>query len=50
MWGNITRSIFRKKLFGYQNIGFHVIFDVKMYGHFTRKSRLVYGGHTNNPP
>ena len=33
---------------GYQNIECHMIFDIKM--DFTRKARLVAGGHTTDPP
>lgn len=39
-----------KKLVGYQEIGCHMIFDIKMDGLFTRKARLVAGGHTTDPP
>jgi hypothetical protein len=35
-----------KHLVGFQEIGCHVIFDVKMDGNFTRKARLVVCGHT----
>ena len=27
----------------------HMIFDIKMYGKFTRKARLVVDGHTTAP-
>ena len=30
---------------GYKEIGYHIIFNVKMDVHFTRKSRLVANGH-----
>ena len=39
-----------KKLVGYQEIGCHMIFDIKMDGEFTRKARLVAGGHTTETP
>ena len=39
-----------KKLVGYQEIGCHMIFDIKMDGKFTRKARFVAGGHTTDPP
>ena len=34
--------------FGFQDIGCHLIFDVKM--DFTRKARFVAGGHTTEAP
>ena len=39
-----------KFLPGYQDIGCHMIFDIKMNGNFTRKSHFVAGGHTTDPP
>ena len=36
------------KLVGFQRIGCHMVFDVKM--DFTRKARFVAGGHTTDPP
>ena len=39
-----------KFLPGFQEIGCNVIFDINMDGKFTRKSRLVTGGHTTEPP
>jgi hypothetical protein len=40
-----------KHLVGFQEIGCHVIFNVKMDdGNFTRKVRLVTGGHTTVAP
>ena len=39
-----------KVLPGYQEIGCHMIFDIKMDGNFTRKARFVAGGHTTDPP
>jgi len=35
---------------GYQEIKCHMIFDIKMDGEFTRKARLVAGGHTTETP
>ncbi len=35
---------------GYQEIKCHMIFDIKMDGDFTRKARLVAGGHTTETP
>jgi len=35
---------------GYQEIKCHMIFDIKMDGNFTRKARLVAGGHTTKTP
>jgi hypothetical protein len=34
-----------RKLSGYQQIGCHVIFDIKMDGQFTRKGRFVANGN-----
>ena len=35
---------------GYEHVNVHMVFDIKMYGNFTRKSRLVAEGHTTAPP
>ncbi|GFH50450.1 Blackbeard [Chaetoceros tenuissimus] len=35
---------------GYKFIPCHMIFDIKMDGKFTRKARLVAGGHVTDPP
>jgi hypothetical protein len=35
---------------GYQEISYQWVFDIKMDGSFTRKARLVAGGHTTEPP
>lgn len=35
---------------GYQEIKCHWVFDIKMDGNFTRKARLVAGGHTTETP
>jgi hypothetical protein len=39
-----------KHLVGFQEIGCHMIFDIKMDGNFTRKARLVAGGHKTVAP
>ena len=36
------------ELIGFQEIGCHIIFDIKM--DFTRKARFVAGGHTTEAP
>ena len=35
---------------GYQEVGCHMIFDIKMGENFRRKSRMVAGGHTTETP
>ena len=35
---------------GYEHFNVHMIFDINMYGKFTRKARLVANGHTTEPP
>ena len=35
---------------GYQEVGCHMIFDIKMGKNFRRKSRMVAGGHTAENP
>ncbi len=35
---------------GFQEIKLHMVFVIKMDGKFTRKARLVAGGHTTDPP
>ena len=35
---------------GYEHVNVHMIFDIKMYGKFTRKARWVADGHTTAPP
>ena len=37
-------------LVGYQEIGCHLVFDVKMGENFRRKARLVAGGHKTSTP
>ena len=48
--GTLEQARDGKKLVGYQEIGCHMIFDIKMDGSFTRKARLVAGGHTTEAP
>ena len=36
------------ELTGFQEIGYHIVFDIKM--DFTRKARFVAGGHTTEAP
>lgn len=40
----------RKALVGYKEIKGHMIFDIKLDGKFTRKSRFVGGGHLTETP
>jgi hypothetical protein len=35
-----------KNMIGFQEIGCHIVFDIKM--DFTRKARFCAGGHTTN--
>ena len=39
-----------QKLVGYQEIRCHMIFDIKMVGRFTCKTRYVASSHTTDPP
>ena len=48
--GNVDDARSGQKLVGYQEIKCHMIFDIKMDGRFTRKARLVAGGHTTDAP
>jgi hypothetical protein len=48
--GTLQEARNGKKLVGFQEIGCHMIFDIKMDGNFTRKARLVAGGHTTETP
>ena len=48
--GTLEEARSGKKLVGYQEITCHMIFDIKMDGEFTRKARLVAGGHTTETP
>jgi len=43
-----VRSGKAKDMIGYQEIGCHIVFDIKM--DFTRKARFVAGGHTTETP
>ena len=38
------------KLEGYDQLGLHLIFDIKLSENFRRKARLVAEGHKTNPP
>ena len=38
------------KLISHQEIGLHIIFDIKLGENFRRKSRMVSGGHTTKTP
>ena len=35
---------------GFKYFGKHIIFNIKRDGKFTRKSKLVVGGHNTSPP
>jgi hypothetical protein len=48
--GTLEEARNGKILVGYQEIGCHMIFDIKMDSNFTRKARLVAGGHTTEAP
>ena len=39
-----------KNLIGHQEIGLHMIFDIKLGENFRRKARMVAGGHTMKTP
>ena len=39
-----------EKLIGHQEIGLHMIFDIKIGENFQRKARMVAGGHTTMTP
>ena len=39
-----------EKLIGYQEIGLHMIFDIKLGKNFQCKARMVAGGHTTKTP
>ena len=38
------------KFIGHQEIGLHMIFDIKLGENFRRKDRMVACGHTRNTP
>ena len=40
----------KEKLPGYEEIGCHMVFDIKMDGKFTRKARYVANGNETEPP
>lgn len=46
----IEQARSNKHYVGYQEIKCHMIFSIKMDGKFTRKARLVAGGHTTSAP
>ena len=48
--GTVEDARSGKRLVGYQEIGCHMVFDIKMDGDFTRKARLVAGGHMTDTP
>ena len=35
---------------GFKHVGTHIIFDIKIDGKFTRKYKLLAGGHKTAPP
>ena len=39
-----------EKFIGHQEIGLHMIFDIKLSENFRRKARMVAGGHTTKTP
>ena len=39
-----------EKLIGHQEIGLHMIFDIKLGENFRRKAIIVAGGHTTKTP
>jgi hypothetical protein len=43
---NEIQSAKAKNMIGFQEIGCHIVFDIKM--DFTRKARFCAGGHTTN--
>ena len=47
---NIQKCREGKELIEYEEIGCHMIFDVKMDGSFTRKARFVANGDETDPP
>jgi len=48
--GSVDDARSGQELPGYQEIKCHMIFDIKMDEKFTRKARLVAGGHTTDTP
>ena len=45
----VDKMSIRKCLPGFQNIGFHMIFDIKMDFNFTRREIIVAGSHMTDP-
>ena len=43
-------SVSPEKLIGHQEIGLHIIFDIKLGENFRRKARMGAGGHTTKTP
>ena len=43
-------NVFPEKLIGHQEIGLHMIFDIKLGENFRPKARMVAGGHTMKAP
>ena len=48
--GTLEEARIGKILVGFQEIEGHMTFDIKMEGNFTRKARLVAGGHKTVAP
>ncbi len=49
-WNGDGQGLGPSSLQGYQEIKCHIVFDIKMDDEFTRKARLVAGGHTTETP
>ena len=47
---SVEQARSNKHYVGFQEIKCHMVFVIKMDGKFTRKARLVAGGHTTNTP
>ena len=47
---SVESSIKTLKDKGYQQIDFHIIFDIKVGDNFSRKARMVAGGHKTSTP
>ena len=43
-------NVSTKKIIGHQEIGLHMIFNIKLGEKFQRKARMVAGGHTTKKP
>jgi hypothetical protein len=48
--GTVEQARDGTKIVGYQEIGCHMIFDIKMDGSFTQKATFVAGCHTTEAP